>query len=917
MRHRFGTPVPSPLAFVIAACLAAVPLSSSAAAGDAIIVSVEASGSDSSKGDEAAPVKTLARAQAIAREHLAAMAAGKAPRRPVRVLIGPGTYALQSTWVFTPQDSGAEGAPVSYEALKPGTVTISGGIDLGSQTPSEAGAKLSFAARPDAAVVSGGSQLFVNGRRAVLARQPNDGQTWFVQSALQVPGEAQGRQGSEAFAPAPANLKWISELSAADRKRAIVEVYQSWTTGKHRLSSQPTPPGSVRLSPRALWPFLSLGGASQRYFIENVTAALDAPGEWIYDDGAVRYISRGDETGKPLQATMPTLEKLVVVQGDAAKPVSHLHLMGLSFAHTRYLTPEAGVTDNQAAYIVGAAIEVNKAADFVFSNGSVQHTGGWGIWLRDGVRDAKITDSTFTDLGAGGIKVGLANQSPSDNSATGANLLIGNTVSHTGQVFPSAVGIFVGQSWDNQLMRNTIHDTTYTGISLGWTWGYGAATSGRNLVKGNLIYNIGQRQLADLAGIYTLGRSPGTVIANNIIRTVRGYDAYGAGAWGIYNDEGSSGIVMEGNVVLDTDSGGYHLHFGKDNTLKGNILAGGDAAEIRVTKPEADTNLKVQGNLIAPKNARAFDQFKRGPHISFQGNEVSSALSGKGPELEPCGDGCTPGNDSLQAGAAPTDIRSANPAWMGVINTAVAAWRGAAGTPSAKMAAAAQSPDTPAAKSAEPVARNLAGVAEPAKAATAPAADLTVDIAGTSAGARPVNLRYLPVDKSASLQVETQPGAPNGKCLAFNDGPAMANRWEPAAFATLNHTQGSTVVEFELKIDAATAMLVEWRDNASPYLAGPSVRITSAGAEVAGKVVAPVTVGSWTRFRMKAMVGADKPSWALEVNPHEGRSTTLDSLAVKSTAWRRLNTLVFSSDAVVESHACLASLKVVNSPATR
>lgn len=911
-------------------------------AGADLAISVETSGSDTANGDAATgPVKTIQRAQAIARGKIAAMVAGSTPRVPVRVVIGPGEYPIGSTLNFGPADSGTAAAPVSYEARQAGSVLISGGINLGSKTASQSAATLSYPAPSDEAAMRGGSQLFVNGRRATLARQPKANDAWFVQSAVNAPGEAAGKQGSEAFAAAPANLAWINGLSAADRKRAIVDVYQSWSTGKHRLSNQPAPAGSVRITPRALWPFLSLGGTSQRYFVENVVAALDAPGEWIYDNGAVRYISRSDEAGKPLQAMLPTLEKLVQVQGDAGKLVNNLQFIGLTFAHTRYLTPDAGMTDNQAAYAINAAIEVNKASGFVFSNSSVQHTGGWGIWLRDGVRDARITGSTFSDLGAGGIKVGLAAQSPSDGGATGANQLIGNTVSDTGKVFPGAVAVFVGQSWDNQLLRNTIHDTSYTGISLGWSWGYAAATSGRNLVKGNLIYNIGQRQLADLAGIYTLGRSPGTVIANNIIRNVRGYGSYGAGAWGIYNDEGSSGIVMEGNVVVDSDSGGYHLHYGKDNTLKGNILAGGDAAEIQVTKPEADTNLSVRGNLIVAKTARPFDKIAAGSQIRFEGNEVTAANSGgngsKGAELDKCGGGCTPGNSGVQTGSAPTDIRSANPAWMGVINSALAAWGGgAAGSAgnagnagasrntqgkgqasdgsSAKEAgdtgSAADAPNNN--NSGRPSARSLPAVAEAPRALVAPAADLLVDIAGTAPSARPVNLKYFPAANAGAIQVETQGDAPNGRCLAFNDGPGFANRWEPYATALLNHTQGSTLVEFELKIDAASVMVIEWRDNASPFLTGPAMRISAAGAEVGGKVVAPVGVGAWTRFRVSAALGGDNPAWSLEVSPANGRKTTATGLAIKSNAWRSLNTLVFSSDATVESHACIASIKASN-----
>jgi len=880
-------------------------ISASADTGLAAVIAVEASGSDAGNGDAVTgPVKTIHRAQALARVKIAAMAAGTTPRGPVRVLIGPGDYTLNATLTFTPGDSGTAAAPVSYEARQAGTVLISGGINLGSKTAALPAATVSYPAPPDAAAISGGSQLFVNGRRATLARQPNADEAWFVQDAFSTPGEAPGKQGTEAFTALPVNLRWIADLSATDKKRAIVDVYHSWTTSKHRLSGQPGPVGSVRLTPRAIWPFLGQGGTSQRYFIENVASALDAPGEWIYDSDAVRYISRRDEAGKPLQATLPLLEKLVLVQGDPGKPVVGLQFIGLTFAHTRYLMRDAGMVDHQAVTEVPAAIEVNRATGFIFSNSSVQHTGGWGLWLREAVRGAKVTGSKFSDLGAGGIKVGLGAQVPTDIHATGANQIVGNTVSETGKIFPGAVGIWVGQSWDNQLLRNTVHDTTYTGISVGWSWGYAAATSGRNLIKGNLLYNIGLRQQADLGGIYTLGRSPGTVIANNIIRNVRGYPRYGAGAWGIYNDNGSSGILLEGNVVLDTDSGGYNLSLGKDNTVRGNIFAGGDSPEINISNPGSDPNLTLQGNLIAPKGLQPFNQFSPDPGIKFLGNEVSSAASGKAPALEKCGGGCVLGNSTLQAGAVPTDIRTSNAAWMGVINTAVAIWLGEGGIGNANS-------DNNAASDAIRV-RSLAAVAESAEALIAPAADLLVDFAGTAPGARPINLRYAPYGNLSAMQMEAQANAPNGKCLAFNDGPSLVNSWEPYAFAELSHTKGSTVVDFELKIDAAATISVELRDNSKPFLTGPAMLITAAGVKIAGKVLAPISAGAWTQFRMITSLGADNGKWSLEVTSAEGKKTVLNGLAFKSSTWKRLNTLGFSSAITGVSNACISSIKAVN-----
>src|SRR5262249_54928008 len=130
-------------------------------------------------------------------------------------------------------------------------------------------------------------------------------------------------------------------------------------------------------------------------------------------------------------------------------------------------------------------------------------------------------------------------------------------------VMPGAAAIWVGQTWGNTVTRNLVANTTYTGISVGWQWGYGPATSGDNQVTDNLLFNIGQGVLSDLGGIYTVGISPGTVVSGNVVREVRGYTAYGSGAWGLYNDYGSSQITLDANVVVGTDSGGYLLRQGR------------------------------------------------------------------------------------------------------------------------------------------------------------------------------------------------------------------------------------------------------------------------------------------------------------------------------------------------------------------
>lgn len=863
---------------------------------------VETTGDDAANGAaqtpsaNSGPVRTLARAQQLVRSKIVAMQSGALARAPIRVLIGPGEYNLIDTLYFSPADGGAKDAPVVYEARQLGTVLISGAVDLGSKTAPATATAVDFSAPVDSAAVSGGGQLFINGRRADLARHPNVGSAWFVQKPVVLSTDVAGSQGSEAFAPTASDLAWIAGLSATDKKRAVIEVMQAWSSGRHRLSTQSAPAGSVRVAPKARWPFLHFG-VSQRYFVENAVAALDAPGEWLYGDGSIRYIRRNDEASTTVRAALPKLEKLFVIAGNTSGNVQSLYFRGLAFGYTRYLTPDSGFTDGQGVLTINAAITVDKARDVIFDGCTVYRTGGWGIWLRDSVRDSKVINSSLRDLGAGGIKVGLPNQSATNTNATGNIIIANNVVGDTGKVFPGAAALWFGQTWDNQILRNTVYNTSYTAISVGWSWGYQPASSGRNIIQGNLIYNVGQRQLSDLAAIYTLGVSPGTIISNNVIRSVRGYIGYGAGAWGIYNDEGTTGVVMENNVVLGTDSGAYHLHYGRDNTLRSNVMSGGDAAEIRVTNFETGTNLSILNNLLAPKTLQPFDRYAEAPGVTFKNNEATPTLSGPGLLLDKCGTGCALSTSSIQSSTKPTDVRSSNTTFSSVIANATSAWAGS--SDSAQQATRIES----------------LGIPPVDDAPTAVIVPFVADIAGSAEGSRPNNLVYIPRDNSSAIRVELRPDMPAGKCLVFNDAATYANRYEPFSYAQLTHLSGATVVEFEVRIDSTTNLRNEWRDNAASYLTGPTMQITPAGVDVGGTIVAPMTVGVLTKFRITTSLGANSTGkWKLEVTRSGDTTTVVDNLAFKNEGWRKLNWLGFVSDAATTSKPCLASLKATNTP---
>ena len=170
-----------------------------------------------------------------------------------------------------------------------------------------------------------------------------------------------------------------------------------------------------------------------------------------------------------------------------------------------------------------------------------------------------------------------------------------NEIGPGGLIFHSAIGALVGPSGDNTVTHNEIHHFNYTGVSVGWSWGYAVSPAVRNIVEYNHIHHIGQGMLSDLGGIYTLGVSPNTRLRYNRIHDV---DAHTYGGWGIYNDEGSTHILVENNIVYRTKHAGYHQHYGKENYIRNNIFVYGKEAQITRSRQEEHTSFIFERNIV-------------------------------------------------------------------------------------------------------------------------------------------------------------------------------------------------------------------------------------------------------------------------------------------------------------------------------
>ncbi|MEE1010414.1 MAG: right-handed parallel beta-helix repeat-containing protein, partial [Acutalibacteraceae bacterium] len=360
-----------------------------------------------------------------------------------------------------------------------------------------------------------------------------------------------------------------------------------------------------------------------QFVYENVKEALSLPGEWYLDrsEEKLYYIPQAGDTPENTVLYAGINEQLITFNG-----ANNISFQGINFentdwnhvdgthtgkafdpSHPMYNSIEYGTDHPQAAFEVPAAINVSASSEINFTDCRFENISYSAIKFEKAAKNCDITSCMFNEIGANAIFIHGDFVVP----ATTQNInVIDCHIRRYGRIFNNAIGILLTHAIDCTLANNEIHDGWYTGISVGWNWGYSDNPTNNIKICDNLIYNIGNGWLSDMGAIYTLGIQPDTVISGNVIYNV-GCDEgrYGYGGWGIYLDEGSSGILVEKNLVYDCSSETFHQHYGKDNDVKNNIFAfGGDGAFL-ITRKEEHNSLNLTNNIFVVDNAPiyAFD----------------------------------------------------------------------------------------------------------------------------------------------------------------------------------------------------------------------------------------------------------------------------------------------------------------------
>ncbi|MFH0797550.1 MAG: right-handed parallel beta-helix repeat-containing protein [Candidatus Omnitrophota bacterium] len=558
------------------------------------------------------PFASVARARDAIRQ---IKAAGQLSQ-PIAVQIRGGLYNLREPLVFTPQDSGTAQTPIIYEAYPNEVPVLSGGRVI---TGWEHGQGDVWTAQVPA--VKEGSwyfhQLFVNGLRRQRVRLPHTG-FFYVDGQLSA-----GHNPSFRFRSGDIRSSWAQdsdvEVVALDKWMDLRAKIVSVNGNRVMLSGTRHP---------------LFNGQDVRYWIENNPDQPEAPGEWYLSrqQGMVYYHPLPDEDLKNSQVIAPALEQIIRFDGNPDDNVHDIILRGLVISYADWSLPlQMNGPFIQADVELSAAVEAKGARSCTIEKCVFSHLGQYAVAFGKGSKDNLIVANEMTDLGAGGVKIGDARSGvyprrhpgqtgrvpesrfPLDSSQYNArpdyphseaetssnNVVSDNHIHDIGVTFPSGVGIWVGQSHDNMISHNEIYDTYYSGISCGWTWGFGPTAARANVIEFNHIYNIGRGLLSDMGAIYTLGVQPGTVIFNNVLHDVHRYDGQGGyGGWGIYLDAASSEILAENNIIYHTEDGSLHQNSGQHNTIRNNIFALNRVAQIQRSHAAPEQSFAFQRNIV-------------------------------------------------------------------------------------------------------------------------------------------------------------------------------------------------------------------------------------------------------------------------------------------------------------------------------
>lgn len=464
------------------------------------------------------------------------------------------------------------------------------------------------------------TDLWVNGSRAKTTRYPKEGDLTAI--------DTETNQGKELFESAKWFVADAKDLNCIDGiEDGIVNFYHYWIDEHTPIESYDRSTGKLimKYASRFLITSNEKHASYMRYYLTNVPSTFGDRDEWYLDrkSSTVYYVGDSVES-----AYAPTTEAFFSIHANDVR------IRGLEFHCTRgdYLSntvttdegrlvhsdSEAYASDVQSVCWAPGAISFEDSSGCSIEGCYLHGLGIHAIEIKTGCRNIRIEKNKIEDVGAGGIKVFGGPYYADASLKTSDCIIRDNEIAYCGRRYAAGCGMLINHASGMEISGNHVHHLDYTGISVGWEWGYGDSSTYRNIIRGNHIHHVGTGRLSDMGGIYLLGKQPGTVVSENRIHDITSANY---GGWGIYTDEGSSYVTIENNVVYNTKDTSFHQHYGSQNVVRNNIFAFGGGA-VQITRKELHDTVSFESNVYLTDGVPIYHQTEAVEYTSSAQNVI-------------------------------------------------------------------------------------------------------------------------------------------------------------------------------------------------------------------------------------------------------------------------------------------------------
>ncbi len=261
--------------------------------------------------------------------------------------------------------------------------------------------------------------------------------------------------------------------------------------------------------------------AGRPYHFKNHISCLEKKNSFYYDKkNTTLYVYPDDGVDMAsARVAYPTLENLLLFRDARNVSVTGIEFTGATSNYVTengYVAGQGGrIKKNKIGFLTHSVVQARNSYNLYFADCRFHDIGGDGI-NTDGITDSCTVERCYFDtIGMSAIRIGKFMGGWDYIESLSQNIrIVNNYITEPGAVFRSNVGIVIGSVYNLTLCYNTLINTPYSAVSVGWSWSRTERPVGAsvNILNAEIAYNRVENFMycmKDGGALYTLGGNCG------------------------------------------------------------------------------------------------------------------------------------------------------------------------------------------------------------------------------------------------------------------------------------------------------------------------------------------------------------------------------------------------------------------------